>query len=57
MAGDEPTDLIKVKTVYTLNEAIEYMKRNDNQPINIDKSPISWVDVKTGKQVVIGYNY
>jgi predicted HAD superfamily phosphohydrolase YqeG len=56
MAGDEPTDLIKIKTTYTFNEAIEYMKLRDKQPTKIGEK-IRWTDVKTGKQVIIGYNF
>lgn len=56
MAGNEPRDLISVKSTYTFNEAIEYMKRKDKQPTNINKPPVRWVDVKTGREVVIGYN-
>ncbi len=55
MSGNEPTDLIRVKTTYTFDEAIEYMKQKDKQSTKIDEPPVSWVDVKTGKNVVIGY--
>lgn len=55
MAGDEPKDIIRVKSTYTINEAIEYMKTKDKQPTKISEPPISWIDVKTGKQIVLGY--
>lgn len=54
MAGDEPQDLIRVKATYTFNEAIEYMKMKDKQPTKIGET-IRWINVKTGKEVVIGY--
>lgn len=54
MAGNEPTDMIRVKTTYTFNEAIEYLKMRDKQPTNINET-ISWRNVKTGKRVYIGY--
>ena len=54
MAGDEPTDMIRVKTTYTFNEAIEEMKRRDRNPTT--SKPIQWVNAKTGKPVYIGYN-
>lgn len=56
MAGDEPTDLIRVKTTYTLIEAIEYMKMKDKNPTNPNEV-IKWTNVKTGKPVSIGYNH
>lgn len=46
----EPTPINKV---YTLGEAIEYMKMRDRQPT---RSSIRWVDVKSGEQVSIIYN-
>ena len=52
MAGNEPTDMIRVKTTYTFKEAVEYLKRRDRQPTNMN---ISWQNVKTGKRVYIGY--
>ena len=54
MAGDEPKDLIRVKTTYTFNEAIEYMRMKDKQPTKIGETT-RWINVKTGKEVVIGY--
>ncbi len=55
MAGDEPIDFIRVKTTYTFDEAIEYMKMKNKQPTKIGET-IIWTDVKTGKKVVIGCN-
>jgi alanyl-tRNA synthetase len=50
MATDEPTNLIRVKTTYTFDEAIEYMKQKDKQPTKISEQPIRWVNVKTVKR-------
>ena len=50
---DEAHEMSPKKT-YTFNEAIEYMKERDKYPT---KRPISWVNVKTGKPVIIGYNH
>jgi|688.fasta_scaffold554628_4 hypothetical protein len=55
MAGDEPTNLIRVNTTYTFDEAIEYKKQKDKQPTKIGEPPIRLINVKTGKEVVIGY--
>lgn len=55
MSTNEPTDLIRIKTTYTFDEAIEYVKMKDKQPTNIGKPPVRWINVKTGKEVVIGY--
>ena len=55
MAGDEPKDLIRAKTTYTFDEAIEYMKMKNKQPTKIGEPPIRWINVRTGKEVVIGY--
>ena len=54
MAGDEPKDLTRVKTTYTFNEAVEYMKMKDKQPTKTGETT-RWVNVKTGKEVIIGY--
>jgi len=54
MAGDEPTNRLTVKTTYTFDEAVEYLKRKDKQPTRIGKT-ITWIDIKTGKTVYIGY--
>ena len=53
MAGNEPDNVIRVNTTYTFDEAIEYMKMKDKQLTNHET--IRWVDVKTGKEVIIGY--
>jgi len=55
MATNEPKDILttNTKTTYTFNEAIEYMKQKDRQP-TIES--VRWVNVKTGKEVMIGYN-
>ena len=57
MAGTEPTNthITNTKTTYTFNEAIEYMKQKDRQPTRIGQS-VRWFNVKTGEEVVIGYN-
>lgn len=55
MAGDGPNNLLTVKSTYTFNEAIDYLKQKDKNPTNIKES-IRWVSVKTGKEVIIGYN-
>ena len=55
MSGGEPENLIRVKTTYTFYEAIEYLKAKDKQTTPTREN-IRWFDVKTGKQVVIGYN-
>lgn len=55
MAGNEPTGLTTIKTTYTLDEASEYMKMKDKQPTNTGTLPIRWINVKTGKEVIIGY--
>jgi hypothetical protein len=52
MAGDELTDIVRIKTTYTFEEAIKYMKMKDNNPTN---EVIRWVNVNTGKEVIIGY--
>ena len=52
MAGDEPTNFIRVEKTYTFNQAIEYMKARDRHPTN---GTIRWSDAKTGKKVYIGY--
>ena len=49
-SGDEPKDL---KTTYTFDEAIEYMKMKDKQPTKIGEPPVRWINVKTGKEVII----
>ena len=54
MAGDEPTDLFRIKSTYTFEEAIEYMKRKDKNPTKVLEAT-RWIDVKTGKEVIIGY--
>ena len=53
MAGDEPKNLLRAKTTYTFNEAIEYMKMKDKQIWTGEI--IRWTSVKTGKEVIIGY--
>lgn len=55
MAGNEPKDLIRIKTTYTFAEAIKYMKMKDKQPTNLYEQTTHWVNVRTGKEVVIGY--
>ena len=52
MATNEPYEGLRVKTTYTFNEAIEYMKERDKYPTT---KSINWVDAKTGKPVSIGY--
>ncbi len=52
MAAREPVELIKLKTTYTFNEAIEFMKMKDKQATN---EVVNWTDVKTGNRVYIGY--
>jgi hypothetical protein len=54
MAGDEPQNMLTVKTTYTFNEAIELMKRRDKNLTTT--KPIQWKNAKTGKRVYIGYN-
>lgn len=43
----------RVKRTYTLDEAVELMKVLDKFPT---RERIKWVNAKTGKPVVIGYN-
>jgi hypothetical protein len=57
MAETEPAKTLSVNTAYTFNEAIEYMKMKDKQPTKFGEPPIRWVNNKTGKEVVIGYNH
>lgn len=52
MAGNEPSESFRVKTTYTFNEAIEYMKHRDRYPT---RETIQWVNAKTGEPVSIGY--
>lgn len=52
MAGNEP-NITEIKNTYTLNEAIEYMKRLDK---NATTHSIRWFNARTGKPVCIGYN-
>jgi hypothetical protein len=52
MVWNEP---INLNRVYTFDEAVEYMKIKDKEPTKIGKT-IRWINVKTGKQVVIEYN-
>jgi len=52
MAGDEYNDVVRIKTTYTFNEAIDYMKMKDKNPT---KEVIHWVDVNTGREIIIGY--
>lgn len=52
MATNEPYEVLRVKTTYTFNEAIEYMKERDRYPTT---KSINWVNAKTGKPVSIGY--
>ena len=54
MIDNDPKYLIRVKTAYTFDEAIEYMKMKDKQPTKIGELPVRWINVKTGKEVVIG---
>lgn len=53
MAGDEPFDILRIPRTYTLNEAVELMKRMDRYATG---NNINWVDAETGKPVAIGYN-
>lgn len=52
MAESEPYEGLRVKTTYTFNEAIEYMKELDRHPTT---ETINWVNAKTGEPVYIGY--
>lgn len=56
MAGNEPRNLLTSRTTYSFNEAIDYLKQRDRQPTKTDEN-VRWFNVKTGKEVVIGYTY
>lgn len=56
MAGNELCETLHVKSVYTFDEAISYMKQLDKEPTSFLTRP-RWVNVKTNKEVYIGYNY
>lgn len=51
MAGDE-LNITRIKRTYTLDEAIEYMKRLDKDATT---HTIRWVNARTGRPVSIGY--
>jgi len=50
-----PLDVDRVYNTYTFNEAIEFMKMLDKYPTHPTKS-VRWVNSKTKKPVIIGYN-
>ena len=56
MAGNELNNVIRVKTTYSFEEAIEYLKIRGKSPTNVE-DPIRWKNVNTGKEVIIGYTY
>ena len=54
MAGDPFDDrYLTAKTVFTLREAIAYTKRLEHYPTG---SPVRWRNIRTGGEVIIGYN-
>jgi len=56
MAGDDPINDITPCKIYTYAEACNYMKEENKKPTDIYKPPTKWVDVNTGKEVIIGYS-
>jgi len=45
----------RAKRTYTFDEAIDLMKALDKLPTNT-RTQITWVSVRTGKPIIIGYN-
>ena len=52
MVGDKPKISESFSKTYTFNEAVEYMKMKDKEPTFYT---IRWRNVRTGKEVIIGY--
>lgn len=54
MGGNEIT-LTDIKKTYTFNEAVEYVKEKERHTTDTDRNT-SWIDVNTGKEVIIAYS-
>lgn len=55
MASNDDYQAIR-SNLYTFGEVIKEMKARDMNVTPTTTAPLQWVDVRTGKQVTIGYN-